>query len=491
MPAVRVRRHDPRQRRSTGRTAPGSCSSRSPTSTTRCARSAARSSCGAATGCDEVAARRATRSARTRVHVSDDVSGYAPASARRPRAAARSPASRSSVRPGITVVAARRDHAAGDAGRPLQGVHAVLPALVRGAASPRGAARRSRVDAARRHRRRAPARSSTTWSTATAPRTSCPGGASAGHAAARGVDRVGLRGYADHHDDLPGDATSRLSPYLHFGCLSPLEVLRAAGHHQGEGADAFVRQLCWRDFYAQVLAARPDAAWSRLRRPRRPLARRPRRAAQAWKEGRTGYPVVDAGMRQLPHEGWMHNRARLIVASFLTKDLYARLARRRPPLPRPARRRRRRQQQPQLAVGRRHGHRHQPAPRVQPHRAGPALRSRRRLRAALRARARARSRTAPSTTPTPRSAAPTTTPTRSSTTRKPSPSTRNATPAPDRTCVEVAAYPRLRRRNVIGRGLARRRWCRRTCGAGGGCGTRRRRRSSVPYSETIESPVSQ
>jgi deoxyribodipyrimidine photo-lyase len=131
----------------------------------------------------------------------------------------------------------------------------------------------------------------------------------------------GVRRYADHHDDLPGDATSRLSPYLHFGCLSPLEVLHAARHHQGEGADAFVRQLCWRDFYAQVLAARPDAAWSDY------VARGDRwrddpDAVQAWKEGRTGYPVVDAAMRQLQAEGFVHNRARMVVSSFLTKDLY-------------------------------------------------------------------------------------------------------------------------------------------------------------------------
>jgi deoxyribodipyrimidine photo-lyase len=147
-----------------------------------------------------------------------------------------------------------------------------------------------------------------------------PGGASAGLERLEDWIDSGLRGYADHHDDLPGAATSRLSPYLHLGCLSPLEVLRAAAHHQGEGPDAFVRQLCWRDFYAQILAARPDAAWSDY------VARGDRwrddaEAVRAWKDGRTGYPVVDAGMRQLQAEGWMHNRARLIVASFLTKDL--------------------------------------------------------------------------------------------------------------------------------------------------------------------------
>jgi deoxyribodipyrimidine photo-lyase len=147
-----------------------------------------------------------------------------------------------------------------------------------------------------------------------------PGGAGAGHARLETWIDQGLRGYADHHDDLPGDATSRLSPYLHFGCLSPLEVLRVVAHHQGEGPDAFVRQLCWRDFYAQILADRPDAAWSDYV-DRGDRWRDDPEAERAWKEGRTGYPVVDAAMRQLQAEGFVHNRARMVVASFLTKDL--------------------------------------------------------------------------------------------------------------------------------------------------------------------------
>jgi deoxyribodipyrimidine photo-lyase len=147
------------------------------------------------------------------------------------------------------------------------------------------------------------------------------GGATSGHARLEAWVEAGLAGYADHHDDLAGDATSRLSAYLHFGCLSPLEVLRAAGQHQGDGPDAFVRQLCWRDFYAQILAARPDAAWSDYV-DRGDRWRDDPDAVQAWKEGRTGYPVVDAAMRQLHEEGFVHNRARMVVASFLTKDLY-------------------------------------------------------------------------------------------------------------------------------------------------------------------------
>jgi deoxyribodipyrimidine photo-lyase len=136
--------------------------------------------------------------------------------------------------------------------------------------------------------------------------------------------RQGLASYAKRHDDLAGDATSRLSPHLHFGTLSPAELIdrvRAAG---GPGADAFVRQLCWRDFHHQVLAARPAVSRSDYR-PRQDRWRTGRAASQdtaAWQEGRTGYPLVDAAMRQLRYEGWMHNRGRLLTASFLAKTLY-------------------------------------------------------------------------------------------------------------------------------------------------------------------------
>ncbi|MGW4700867.1 cryptochrome/photolyase family protein [Streptomyces sp. NPDC004285] len=130
--------------------------------------------------------------------------------------------------------------------------------------------------------------------------------------------------YEDQHDDLASDATSRLSPYLHFGALSPVEAVHRARTRGGAGAEAFIRQLCWRDFYQQVLAARPGTAADDYR-PRHDGWRRDadaRADLQAWREGRTGYPIVDASMRQLAHEGWMHNRGRLITASFLTKTLY-------------------------------------------------------------------------------------------------------------------------------------------------------------------------
>lgn len=128
-----------------------------------------------------------------------------------------------------------------------------------------------------------------------------------------------LTDYEDRHDDLAGDATSHISADLHFGCLSPVEVATLLRGRPG-GA-AFVRQLCWRDFYHQVLAGRPDTSWADYR-DRGDRWRDDPEDLAAWAEGRTGFPVVDAGMRQLRAEGFMHNRARMIVASFLTKDLY-------------------------------------------------------------------------------------------------------------------------------------------------------------------------
>jgi deoxyribodipyrimidine photo-lyase len=125
-----------------------------------------------------------------------------------------------------------------------------------------------------------------------------------------------VSGYAEGHDDLPGDRTSRLSPYLHFGCLSAREVAARAE------SEPFVRQLCWRDFYHQVLFAFPALRRKAYRRSAVEDWRTDQHALDAWKEGQTGIPVVDAGLRQLAREGWMHNRARLLTASYLTKHLH-------------------------------------------------------------------------------------------------------------------------------------------------------------------------
>ncbi|MCX5059775.1 DNA photolyase family protein [Streptomyces sp. NBC_00201] len=136
--------------------------------------------------------------------------------------------------------------------------------------------------------------------------------------------RGGIGTYEDRHDDLAGDATSRLSPHLHFGTLSPVELVHRARRAGGPGGEAFVRQIAWRDFHRQVLAARPGVASSdyRTKHDGWRSGREAREDVEAWKEGRTGYPVVDAAMRQLRYEGWMHNRGRLLTASFLTKTLY-------------------------------------------------------------------------------------------------------------------------------------------------------------------------
>jgi deoxyribodipyrimidine photo-lyase len=127
-----------------------------------------------------------------------------------------------------------------------------------------------------------------------------------------------LRGLAGHDELLAHDSGSRLSPYFHFGCVSPVEAaarLRAHPH----GAE-FVRQLCWRDFFQQLLAANPRTQWDDFR-PRGDRWRDDPDALAGWSAGQTGCPIVDAGMRQLAMEGWLPNRARLIVASYLTRTL--------------------------------------------------------------------------------------------------------------------------------------------------------------------------
>jgi deoxyribodipyrimidine photo-lyase len=156
-----------------------------------------------------------------------------------------------------------------------------------------------------------------------------PGGERAGRQRFVAWRQRHLAGYGEHHDDLAGDATSRLSAYLRFGCVSPLEVAigaldRPTGHEPGnqpgnEQGEEFARQLAWRDFFYQVTAAFPDMARTDYRPG--PAWRTDQHALDAWRAGQTGIPIVDAGMRQLAAEGFMHNRARMITASFLTRNL--------------------------------------------------------------------------------------------------------------------------------------------------------------------------
>ncbi|MBA3302333.1 MAG: deoxyribodipyrimidine photo-lyase [Acidimicrobiia bacterium] len=133
-----------------------------------------------------------------------------------------------------------------------------------------------------------------------------------------------VQGYAVRRD-VPGvDATSRLSVYLKYGCIHPRTALHGLG--RGKGAERFRTEVAWRDFYASVLAAHPESAREPLRTEMKAMrvetGRRAESLFERWAEGRTGYPIVDAGMRQLVAEAWVHNRVRMVVASFLVKDLH-------------------------------------------------------------------------------------------------------------------------------------------------------------------------
>ncbi len=149
--------------------------------------------------------------------------------------------------------------------------------------------------------------------TGTSPRREPGGRRAAERRLAEWLPRVG--DYGDTRDALATRGTSQISAALHFGVLSPVEVVDAAI----DGA-AFVRQVAWRDFNAQILFHRPDA--SRHDFVDRSLLWKDDDAAfEAWTSATTGFPIVDAAMRQLTETGWMHNRTRMVTASFLTKDL--------------------------------------------------------------------------------------------------------------------------------------------------------------------------
>ncbi|GFG49733.1 deoxyribodipyrimidine photo-lyase [Mycolicibacterium agri] len=133
-----------------------------------------------------------------------------------------------------------------------------------------------------------------------------------------------LADYAERRNrpDLP--ATSRISAHLKFGTIHPRTMAQDLG--TGKGAQAYLRELAFRDFYASVLNEWPRSAWWNWNSNFDSMQRNENAAAkksfEAWKAGRTGFPIVDAGMRQLAETGWMHNRVRMIVASFLVKDLH-------------------------------------------------------------------------------------------------------------------------------------------------------------------------
>ena len=131
--------------------------------------------------------------------------------------------------------------------------------------------------------------------------------------------RDGIARYGGARDFPAIDGTSSLSPYLHFGCISPLQVVILA--QQFDDSEAFIRQVVWRDFYAQILDFHPEASQHDYR-SRGDDWVYCHEEFQAWVNGTTGFPLVDAGMRQLKSDGLMHNRVRMVTASFLIKDLH-------------------------------------------------------------------------------------------------------------------------------------------------------------------------
>lgn len=124
--------------------------------------------------------------------------------------------------------------------------------------------------------------------------------------------------------DIPSlDGTSRLSPHLHFGEISPREVWQTVSRNiEPEDCEPYLRQLVWRDFSYSLIANWKDFPEKSFKEKfeKFPWSKNTKNLT-AWQQGKTGYPIVDAGMRQLWHTGWMHNRVRMIVASFLTKHL--------------------------------------------------------------------------------------------------------------------------------------------------------------------------
>ncbi len=131
-----------------------------------------------------------------------------------------------------------------------------------------------------------------------------------------------LRHYAKRRDLPAHDATSRMSPHLHFGEIAPAAILSRVAGSTNEGARKLIAELGWREFAYYVLQHWPqtvednfDARFDGMQWRNDPAA------LDAWQRGMTGVPLVDAGMRQLWHTGWMHNRVRMVVASYLTKHL--------------------------------------------------------------------------------------------------------------------------------------------------------------------------
>jgi deoxyribodipyrimidine photo-lyase len=151
-----------------------------------------------------------------------------------------------------------------------------------------------------------------------------PAGPAAARARLDQFVKAQLVRYAEDRDQPGREATSRLSPYLHLGAVHPRTVLQQVG--TGIGADKFRSEVAWRDFYADLIWYQPASVHQPLQAFGAHLRwdddDRARQRFRAWATGATGYPLVDAGMRQLLSEGWVHNRVRMVAASFLVKDLH-------------------------------------------------------------------------------------------------------------------------------------------------------------------------
>ena len=151
-----------------------------------------------------------------------------------------------------------------------------------------------------------------------------PAGEDAARARWASFLEAALDGYGSLRDRADLDATSGMSPYLAVGAVHPRTLLADLELRGGASAERLRTEIAWREFYADVLARHPDSLWHDLRGGLGPLADWDDiDLVEAWRQGRTGYPFVDAGMRQMLATGWMHNRVRMVVASFLTKDLHA------------------------------------------------------------------------------------------------------------------------------------------------------------------------
>ncbi|HNB19211.1 MAG TPA: FAD-binding domain-containing protein, partial [Agitococcus sp.] len=139
-----------------------------------------------------------------------------------------------------------------------------------------------------------------------------------------------IRGYKDNRDyPLHPEGTSRLSPYLAVGSISARQCFQAAINEQqayghSDGIDCWISELAWRDFYKHLMVAYPHLCKHKAFKANTDniVWRHDQVDFQRWCEGKTGFPIVDAAMRQLNTIGWMHNRLRMVTAMFLTKDLF-------------------------------------------------------------------------------------------------------------------------------------------------------------------------